>query len=204
MLICDCCQMFLLLLIAQSFDHFLCQNSHPPGEGEPLGIFGALCCWHHLPHPTMHWAQESPVLLTFQLDASLSRPHIQSSTLQVPAEDWMAFPDPWGHPSPLAFIFFSMAASAIALRPSCTIFAVTSTCAILLAQLTGPVKLNSMSLALVYENPSLHDCLPKNKMASHGASTTTSVVHSLRPSCNMSTISDPLHVWEGGGWSPLP
>ena len=25
---------------------------------------------------------------------------------------------------------------------------------------------------------------------------------SSRPSWNMSTISDPLHVWEGGGWSP--
>ena len=65
------------------------------------------------------------------LDAPSSRPCIQSSLLQEPAKDWMAFPDLQGHPSSLAFIFFSITASTIAQRPSHTAFAVTSTCAIL-------------------------------------------------------------------------
>ena len=56
---------------------------------------------------------------------------------------------PLGHPGPLAFIFFSITASAIAGWPSCTIFAVASTCAVLLAQLIGPVKLNPAFFALV-------------------------------------------------------
>ena len=89
------------------------------------------------------------VLLTSPSDAPLSRCHIQSSTLQAPAEGWMALHDPWGHTGPLAFILLSMTVSAIAQQPSYTVFTVTSTCIVLLAQLTGPVKLNPTSLALV-------------------------------------------------------
>ena len=72
-------------------------KSEPPGQ--PLGILGALCDWHHLPHPMTCWAWESPVLLTSQLDAPLSRPCIKTSTLQASAEDWIAFPDPCRCPS---------------------------------------------------------------------------------------------------------
>ena len=50
---------------------------------------------------------------------------------------------------PLGFIFFYMTVSAIAQQPSCTVFAVASTCAVLPAQLAGPVKLNPTSLATV-------------------------------------------------------
>ena len=42
--------------------------------------------------------------------------------------------------------------------------------------------------------------LLKNKIASPGAGTTTLVIQSPRQaSCNILVISDPLHVWEGGG-----
>ena len=117
--------------------------------GEPLGILGALCHQHCLPHPMACQAQASPIHLTSPSDAPLSRPCIQSSTLQVPAKDQMALPDPWGHPSPLTFIFFSMTASTLAQWPFCTIFGVASTFPVLPAQLTGPVKLNPKSLAIV-------------------------------------------------------
>ena len=121
--------------------------------GEPLGILGALCCQHHLPRPMIHQAWESPVLVTSPSDTPPSRPHIQSSTLQAPAKDWTAHPDPQGHPTPLAFIFFSMTASAIAQQPSWTVSTDASTCTVLLAQLTGPVKLNPTSLALLKGAP---------------------------------------------------
>ena len=39
---------------------------------------------------------------------------------------YILYMPPWGHSGPLAFIFFSMTASPIALRPSCTVFAVIS------------------------------------------------------------------------------
>ena len=107
----------------------------PPEEGEPLGeplwILGALCHLCHLPCPMEHQVQTSPVLLTSLSDAPSSRHCIQSSTLQVPNEDWIALSDPWGCPSSLAFVFFSMTASATVQGPSCIIFAVTSICVVL-------------------------------------------------------------------------
>ena len=129
----------------------LSELPHPEdGEpiGEPLGILGALCHQHHLPCPVVHQVQVSSVLLTSPSDTPSSRPCIQSSTLGW-AEDWVALPNPQGCPGPLSFIFISMAVSTIAWLPFCTIFAVTSTCVFLLAQLTGPVKLNPMTLTLV-------------------------------------------------------
>ena len=60
----------------------------------------------------------------------------------------MALLDPQGNPGPLAFIFLLMA-SAIAQQPSCMVFAVTYTCAVLLAQLTGPLELSSMSFVFL-------------------------------------------------------
>ena len=74
------------------------------------------------------WA--SPIL-TSPSDAPSSRPYIKLSTLQALAEDWMALPNPQGHPGPLAFIFFSMMALAIAQWPSSTVFVVSSTCNVL-------------------------------------------------------------------------
>ena len=97
-----------------------------------------------------------------------------------------------------------MTASTIAQQTSCTVFTVVSTCTVLLAQLTGPFKLNPKFSTLVKESPSLGNWFPKNKIASPGARSTASVIHSSRPSWNMSAISNPLHAWEGGGWSPLP
>ena len=44
----------------------------------------------------------------------------------------------------------------------------------------------------------------KNKIASPGARTTASVIHSSRPSWNMSAINELVHTWEGGGWSSPP
>ena len=115
---------------------------------EPLGILGALCHWDHLPYPMMCQAFESLVLLTSPSDVPSSRPYIQSSTLQAPAKDWTALPEPQRHPGPLAFVFLSMTASTIAWQPSWTVFTVASTCAVFPAQLTWPAKLNLMSLAL--------------------------------------------------------
>ena len=80
----------------------------------------------------------------------------------------------------------------------------TSTCAVLPAQLTGSVKLNPTSLAFPKGSPSLSDHHPKNKIASPGARTTALVIHSSRPSLNMSAFNEPLLVWEGGSWLPPP
>ena len=134
-------------LITSSIRTPTLKDVEPPGE--PLGILGALCHWHHLLCPMEHWAQASSVLLTSPLDAPSFKPHIKSSTLQAPPKDWMALLDDQGCPSLLTFILLFMTATAIGWWPSCTIFAVTSTCAVLPAQLTGPVKLNPMSLALI-------------------------------------------------------
>ena len=51
-------------------------------------------------------------------------------------------------------------------------------------------------------SPSLSDCHPKHKIASPGARTTASVIHSFRPSWNISAITKPLHSWESGVCSP--
>ena len=55
----------------------------------------------------------------------------------------MALLDSHGCPGPLALVFFSMTVSAIAQQPSFSVFVVTSTCAVLLAQLTGINALHS-------------------------------------------------------------
>ena len=107
--------------------------------------------------------------------------------------------NPQGHPGPLAFIFFSMVASVIALQPSYTVLMVTSTCGVLPDQLTGPLKPSSTSCVLQYRSPSLSKHLPKNRTASPSNKTTALVIQSPRQaSCNISAISDPLHAWEGG------
>ena len=90
----------------------------------------------------------------------------------------------------------------MAWQPSCMVFTVTSTCAVLPAQMTGLVKLNPTSLTFPKGSPSLSDHHPKNKIASPGARTTASVICSSRPSWNMSAINKPLHVWVGGGQLP--
>ena len=79
-----------------------------------------------------------------------------------------------------------------------------STWASLLVQLTGWAKQNPTSLLLPRGNPSLNNLHPKNKIASLGARTTASVIHSSRPSWNKLAINEPVHAWEGWGWSPPP
>ena len=64
----------------------------------------------------------------------------------------------------------------------CTVLTVTSAWAALLAQLFRPIKQNPTSLAPSKGSPSLHDCHPKNRIASPGASTIASVICSSRPS----------------------
>ena len=105
-------------------------------------------------------------------------------------------------PGPLALVLFSTTASAMAQHPSCTVFMVASTWVVLLAKLMGPIKLNPSSLAFPKGSPSLHDHHPKNRIASPGARTTALVIWCSRPSQSLSTIKEPLHAWEGGGWSP--
>ena len=78
----------------------------------------------------------SPVLLTSPSDAPLFRPCIQLLMLQVAVEHQMALLEPWSCPGPLALVFFSMTASAIAWQPSCKVFVVTSTCTVL----PGPIN----------------------------------------------------------------
>ena len=41
-------------------------------------------------------------------------------------------------------------------------------------------------------------------IASPGANSTASVIHSSRQSWNMLAINEPIYVWGGGGWSPPP
>ena len=78
---------------------------------------------------------------------SSSHPSIRWSVVQashpvanITGGSWglVALFDPQGCPCPLAFVFFSMMASAIAQWPSCTVFSVPSTWVVLPAQLTGP------------------------------------------------------------------
>ena len=104
----------------------------------------------------------------------------------------------------LALVLFYTTVSAMAQWPSCTVFMVTSTWAVLLVQLMGPVKLNPTSLAFPKRSPFLSDHHPKNSIVSPGARTTGLVIHSSRPSWNISAINEPLHTWEGGGWLPPP
>ena len=104
--------------------------------------------------PRRRWASGKASQMSSLLPTSLSvtpssRHHIQSSISWVAAKDWVAPLDPWGCPGPLAFIFFSMMASAIAQQPSCTIFIVASTCTVFLTQLTGLFKLTSTFHALL-------------------------------------------------------
>ena len=145
--------MFSSLLTKQIFDHSLYQSSHPPKRGslwenlEESLVLSVTSIIYHVQQCVK--CGDLPVLLTSQSDTPSSRPHIQSSTLQVPAEDCMALPDPWGGLVPLAFVFFSITASTIAQQASCTVLTVTYNCTVLPAQLTGPVKLSPMSLALV-------------------------------------------------------
>ena len=123
------------------------KEGEPPGQ--PLGILCDLCGWHCLPHPTMHWVQESPVVLTSPLDAPSSRPHIQSSTFQVKAMDKTALPQPLGVPRCPGLHLLLHDCFCYSSMGFCTVFTVISTCAVLQAQLTGPVQLISISLALV-------------------------------------------------------
>ena len=160
------------------------------------------CHHHHLPCPMTWWVGEL-LILTSPSDTPSSIHCIQSSTLEVPAEDWAAFLIPLGHPGPLAFDFFSITASAIAQKPSWTVLTVASTYAGHLAQLTECVKLNLTSLVLPKGNPSLFNHLPKKNITSPGPRITALVIYSSRSSWNMSAINDPLHAWEGGGWSPF-
>ena len=53
-----------------------------------------------------------------------------------------------GHPGPLAFIFFSTTALMMMWQSSHTVFLKASICVGLLSQLNGPLKLNSVFLAL--------------------------------------------------------
>ena len=68
----------------------------------------------------------------------------------------------------------------------------------------GAHQAESYTLAFPRGDPFLHDCHPKNRIASPGARTTASVICSSRPSWNISTINKPCHVWKGGGWLPPP
>ena len=138
------------------------------------------------PHRSMIIA--SPFLAS-SLGASSSKPLIYSSILYAVVGASITFIIPLGHPGPLALVLFSTTASTVVQQPSRMVFTVTSTCAVLLTQLTGPVKLNLPSLASPKRRPSLGDHHPKNKVASPGARTTASVIHS-----GMSAINKPLHM----------
>ena len=140
--------------------------------------------------------------LTSTLAASSSKPCIHSSMLYVTVGAQVAFIILWGCPGSLASVLFSTTASAVAQQPSCMVFTITSTCAILKVQLTEPVKLNLTSLEFPKGSPSLSGCHPKNKIASPVARTMASVIFSSRPSWNMSAINETLCAWEGGGLSP--
>ena len=182
-------------------------------EDEPpevsLGNHGPPCLLCHLlPWPVcwewafLHSGLQSTALpfLASPLGASSSMLCIHSLTSYAAVRVLITFIIPLVHPGPLALILISTTASAVAWWPSCTVFMVTSTWVALLAQLMGPVKLNPTSLSFPKGSPSLHDHHPKNRIASPWASTTASVICSLRPSWNISSINEPLHSWEGGGW----
>ena len=60
----------------------------------------------------------------------------------------------------------------------------------------GPIKLNSTSLAFLRES------LPYMIIVQRRV--TASVICSSISSWSISAIYEPLHAWEGGGWSPPP
>ena len=163
MLICGYCGMLSSMLSAENFDHFLKSELPTPEEGEPpekhLGI-----PWYFLP-PTLSTISTSrlnvstTLLLFMSMNIISSHfpikcPLIQTSHPVIDITWWqlrgqVALLNPWGHPGPLAFIFFSMMVSAIAWQVSYTVFTVTATCAVLLTQLTGLLKQSSMSFAFL-------------------------------------------------------
>ena len=151
-----------------------------PEEGEPpevsLGNCGLPCLLHCLlPQPAfweqafLHsgpWLISSPFLIS-TLGGSSSKPCIHSSMLYAVAGVLITFVILQGCTGLLALVLFSTTASAMAQQPSCTVFMVASTWAVLLAQLMGPVKLNPTSLAIPKGSPSLSDHCPKNSSLSN-------------------------------------
>ena len=131
-----------------------------PEKGEPpegsLGNCGLPChlcyllpwpeCWEQAFLCLSAWLPISPFLAS-TLGASSSKPHIHPSMLYAVAGSWITFVVPQVCPGSLALFLFSTTVSAMAQWPSCMVFTVASTCTILLAQLTGPLKLNLTSLA---------------------------------------------------------
>ena len=186
-----------------------------PEEGKPpevsLGNHGLPCCLCHLFTLTSMLRMSSLLFKSAITHIAIPHVHFGSLFFQAPHPFFnvvccggacIVFVIPWGDPGPLALILFSTTASAIAWPPSCMVFTIASNCAMLLAQLAWPVKLNLTSLAFPKGSPSLSDYHPKNKITSLGTRTTASVIHSWRPSWNIPAISELLHTWEGGGWSP--
>ena len=188
-----------------------------PEEGEPpevsLGKNGLPCLPHCLLPCPGHWEWVflhlglqliALAFLVLTLGASSSIPYIHSSMSYAVVGVLITFIFLWGCPGPLALVLFSTTAFAVAQQPSCTAFMVISTWAILPAQLMGTIKLNLTSLTFPKGNPYLHDHHPKNSIASPGVRTTALVIFSSMPSWNISTNTEQLHAWEGGGWSPPP
>ena len=81
-----------------------------------------------------------------------------------------------GCPGPLALVFFSTTSSAIVQPPYIMVLTVASTSTVLLAKLTGPVKLNPSSLPFAKGNPSLSDHHQKNKNTCPEARTMGSLI----------------------------
>ena len=186
----------------------------PPEEGDPpkvsLSNCGVPCLLCHLLSLLTCWEwvflHSVPQLLTSQSltstsEASSSKPCIHPWMLYAVAGVWFVFVVPWGCPGLLAIVLFSMMASAIAWKLSCTVLTVVSTWSSLPAQFTGLAKWNPTSIALPRGSSSLSNHHLKNKIASPGARTTASVIHSSRPSWNMLAINKLVHAWEGGSVS---
>ena len=177
------------------------EEGEPPRE--PLGILGALSPELSTPSDdtiSMGVTSPSHFPIGYSLVQTLHAIIYFAGTSQRPD----GFPWPSRMPRPSGFhllLHHSIHNSSTAFLTS-----IYSCCYLCHSpgQLTGPVKLNLMSLALSKGSTSLYNHLPRNKIASPSARTTASAIHSSRPSWDMSAISSPLHAWEGGGWMPPP
>ena len=145
----------------------------------PSSTSSTHCEWAFL--HSVPWLLSSS-FLTSALEASSSKPCIHSLMLYAAVGVQFVFNVPWGHLGPLTLVLFSVMATVMAEWPSCTVFTIVSTWASLLAQLTGSPKWNPTFLASLRGSPSLSNYHLKNKIASTGAKTTASIIHSSRPS----------------------
>ena len=196
-----------VLIIVECRELWLLPQSEvsTPEEGEPLekhlGFPGVPCCLHCL--PPLPACQTWSVLTSFW---TFPHPSLTSSCQHYRQQlraGWLSSTlSGVPRPSGLPFLLHD------GICNSSAAFLHIVYCCFYLCSCPGPIDWTHQAefnfLCISIERPSLCMHFPKNRIASPSVRTTASVMQSLgHASCNISVISDPLHAWEGGGWSPI-